>query len=86
MSETIDCRLPASVREWLASHSAATGVSQGQFIAAAVGEKMAAVESRGYLEQRAARGTRSAFDAVLAQVPDVPPSPGDERPALESGQ
>jgi hypothetical protein len=31
-----------------------------------------------YLEERARRGNREKFLAVLAEVPDVPPEPGDE--------
>lgn len=31
-----------------------------------------------YLDARASRGTRKAFDEVLKRVPDVPASPGDE--------
>ena len=81
MTATIDCQLRESVREWLTAHSAATGVTESQFIAAAVGEKMAAVESLGYLERRAARGDRVAYDAILAKVPDVPSVGGDELPS-----
>jgi hypothetical protein len=33
----------------------------------------------GTVDERAARGSREAFDRVLDQVPAVPPVPGDER-------
>jgi len=44
----------------------------------AVAEKMAALKTVDYLEDRARRGDRERFLAVLARVPDVPPEPGDE--------
>jgi hypothetical protein len=34
-----------------------------------------------YLEGRAARGSREAYDRVLSKVPAAPPLPGDERSA-----
>ena len=33
-----------------------------------------------YLRERAARGSREAFDAALALVPDTEPAPEDRRP------
>jgi hypothetical protein len=54
------------------------GVSINQIINAAVGEKVAALHTLDYLRERAKRGSRAAFDAVLAKVPDVEP-PGYDR-------
>jgi hypothetical protein len=53
------------------------GISINQFISTAVAEKMAALMT-DYLEERARRGTREKFLAVLAKVPDAAPEPGDE--------
>ncbi len=39
---------------------------------------MAALLTVDYLEERARRGSREKFLAVLAKVPDTPPEPGDE--------
>jgi Arc/MetJ-type ribon-helix-helix transcriptional regulator len=36
------------------------------------------LEETGWIEKRAARSTREAFERALAQVPDVTPIPGDE--------
>ena len=44
----------------------------------AVAEKMAALKTVDYLEDRARRGDRERILAVLARVPDVAPEPGDE--------
>jgi hypothetical protein len=56
------------------------GVSINQIINAAVGEKVAALQTLDYLRQRAKRGSRSAFEAVLAKVPDVEPPDYDRLP------
>jgi hypothetical protein len=54
------------------------GISIDQFISTAVAEKMAALMTLDYLEDRAKRGSREKFLAVLAKVPDAAPDPGDE--------
>jgi hypothetical protein len=56
------------------------GVSINQIINAAVGEKVAALHTLDYLRERAKRGSRVAFDAVLAKVPDVEPPDYDRLP------
>ena len=71
-------RLPASVVHSVESLTAGEEFGVDGFVASAVREKLAAVLADGYLERRAARGSRAAFDEALASVPDVPPVPGDE--------
>ncbi|MCC5849830.1 MAG: hypothetical protein JJU29_17225 [Verrucomicrobia bacterium] len=44
----------------------------------AIAEKLSAIETMDYLEERAARADRSAFERVLDKVPDVPPDPEDK--------
>jgi len=48
-------------------------ISINQFITSAVSEKLAALSTLDYLEERAKRSNRAKFDAVLAKVPDVEP-------------
>lgn len=50
-----------------------------QFIASAVAEKISALATETYLNERAARGSEAKFRAALAVVPDVPPGE-EERP------
>ena len=51
-----------------------------QPIATALAEKLAALGAQGYLESRANRATRAAFDQALAQVPeDLPTTAADLR-------
>ncbi len=58
------------------------GISINQFISTAVAEKLTALMTAEYLEERARQGERARFDAVLAKIPDVRPDAADqfERP------
>lgn len=53
------------------------GVAVNQFITTAVAEKLSALMTAEYLEQRAARGDRGRFDRVLARVRDIPAEDAD---------
>jgi len=48
-----------------------------QLIAAAIGEKLSALQTEDYLGSRASQASRAKFDAALAKVPDVEPEPFD---------
>jgi predicted transcriptional regulator len=75
---TLSLRLPDSIHKRLREVAQQEGVSINQLITTAVAEKMAALKTVDYLANRARRGDRERFLAVLAKVPDVPPEPGDE--------
>lgn len=66
-------RLPESLHKRLKEAASKEGISINQFIATAVAEKMSALLTEDYLQTRARRGTRTKYEAVLAQVPDVEP-------------
>lgn len=53
------------------------GISIHQFIRTAAAEKMAALMTVEYLEERARRGSREKFEAALAKLPDVEPESHD---------
>jgi predicted transcriptional regulator len=74
----LSLRLPDSLHDKVRELAKREDISLNQFIAMAVAEKMSALITSEYLEARAARGTRKAFEAVLKRVPDVSPSIGDE--------
>jgi hypothetical protein len=78
MSTTLSLRLPNSIHKQLKQRAEQDGISMNQFIATAVAEKLASLATMEYLEQRAQRGNRDKFNAVLAKVPDVEPEEGDE--------
>lgn len=75
---TLSLRLPDSLHRRIRELAQQEGISINQFISTAVAEKMAALLTVDYLEERARRSSREKFLSVLAKVPDVPPEPGDE--------
>ena len=75
---SLSLRLPDSLHAKVRELADRDDVSINQFIATAVAEKAAALLTLAYVEERAKRGDRAAFDRILARVPDVPPTPGDE--------
>jgi hypothetical protein len=54
------------------------GISINQFISTAAAEKLAALMTVDYLEERAKRGTRQRFEAALKRLPDVEPADDDK--------
>jgi len=83
----LSLRLPESLHRKVRELAAKESISINQFISTAVAEKMAALLTEEYLEERARLADPAAFDRILARVPDVPPLPGDERePAARNGQ
>lgn len=77
---TLSLRLPDSLHRKVKELAEQDDISINQFIATAVAEKMAALLTLDYLAERAQRGSRAAFDRVLAKIPVRPPLPGDELP------
>ena len=76
----LNLRLPQSLHRKLADVASREGVSINQLISSAVAEKMSALMTEEYLEERAKRGSRRRFAAVLAKVPDVEPEETDRLP------
>ena len=74
---TLSIRLPKSVHEQVKALASAEGISMNQFIGLAVAEKIAALQTVNYLEERAKRGSREKLLAVLAKAPDVEPEGHD---------
>ncbi len=74
---TLSLRLPESLHKRLKELARRDGVSINQFITAAVAEKLSALLAEEYLQERARRGDRAKFDAVLAKIADAPPDTAD---------
>jgi hypothetical protein len=74
---TLSVRLPASFHRQLRELAKREGVSINQLINSAVGEKLAVLMAGEYLEERARRGRRRDFEAVLAKVADREPPEND---------
>ena len=75
---TISIQLPDGLKEGIESLGKREGFSIEQFLAMAAGEKLAVMCSLDYLRKEASQGSRTDWDNYLANVPDVPPLPGDE--------
>jgi hypothetical protein len=71
--------LPAELQAEVARRASQTPGGESAWVADAVREKLAACAQLEYLEARAARGSRDAYERVLAKVLPVEPVPGDER-------
>jgi hypothetical protein len=78
----LSLRLPTSVHEQLRLYAEQEGISINQFITLAVAEKMAAINTKTYLQERAQRGSRAKLLAVLAKAPDVEPEAADSLPVM----
>src|SRR4051794_38070532 len=65
---TLSLRLPESLHKRLKEMAEREGISINQFISTAVAEKLSALMTVEYLEERASRGDRARFDAVLAKI------------------
>jgi hypothetical protein len=76
----LSIRLPDSLYKHLHVLTQADGISIDQFVASAIAEKIAALTTETDLEELAQQGSRAAYDAVLAKVPDVEPDVYDRRP------
>jgi hypothetical protein len=76
---TISLKLPKSLHK--AAHELAKSekISMNQLITLALAEKLAALTTAEYLEERSNRASRVAFEKAMAKVADVEP---DERDRL----
>jgi hypothetical protein len=75
---TMSLRLPESLHQKARELAEQEGVSINQLVATALAEKLAALMTVDYLEERARRGDRKTFERVLRKVKNRPPAPGDE--------
>lgn len=75
---TLSLRLPESLHKQLRELAKKEGISINQLATTALAEKMAALMTSEYLEQRAQRGSRDKFEDALAKVKDAEPEPRDE--------
>lgn len=74
---TISLRLPESLPESARALAEKENISINQLITLALAEKVSALMTEEYLGQRAKRGSKDKFQAVLARVPDVEPEERD---------
>jgi len=75
---TLSVRLPDSLHNMARELAKRDNISINQMIATALAEKISALKTEEYLEERASRGDRRKFLDAMAKVPNTPPLPGDE--------
>jgi uncharacterized protein (DUF1778 family) len=73
----ISVRVPNSLRSQIEKAAEKEGVSMSQFMAMAAAEKIASLDAKSYLEDRAERGSREKLLRVLEKAPDVEPEEYD---------
>lgn len=75
---TLSLRLPESLHHQAKELARQEGVSINQLIATALAEKLSALQTLTYLEERAARGSRQKFEQALKKVKNVPAETTDK--------
>ena len=70
---TITLRLSPSMHTLVRDLAREEDISMNQLITPAPAEKLSALATETYLEERAARGYRAKFEAALGKVADIEP-------------
>ena len=74
---TISLRLPQSLHKKVRDLAKQEEISINQFIATALAEKMSALMTSDYLEERSKRGNRQKFVRAMSKVRGVDPEKKD---------
>jgi len=74
---TLSLRIPESLHKRVKEVASNERFSINQFITTALAEKLSALDTENYLEERAKRGDRKKFLEVLSKIPDVDPEEYD---------
>jgi hypothetical protein len=77
-TRTYPLRLPRSLKDAVARLSREDGTSINQFVATAVAEKVAALQTARFFADRKARADFKAFDRIMRRRGGKPPAQGDE--------
>ena len=78
----VQVQIPDSLHKSLSDLAGRDGISIDQFISTAIAEKLSALMTEDYLKNRAGRGDRAKYEAILAKVPDVEPDEYDRIPTV----
>jgi post-segregation antitoxin (ccd killing protein) len=74
---TYPLRLPTSVKAEVVRRAKAEGTSFNQFVATAVAEKLAAMNTAAFFAERRGRADFDAFDRLMQRQGGEPPRPED---------
>ena len=75
---TYPLRLPTSVKAEVVRRAKADGTSFNQFVATAVAEKLAAMNTAAFFAERRGRADFEAFDRLMERSGGEAPPAGDE--------
>ena len=75
---TYPLRLPTSVKAEVVRRAKADGISFNQFVATAVAEKLAVMNTAAFFAERREQADFEAFDRLMSRTGGEPPPPGDE--------
>ena len=75
---TYPLRLPTSVKAEVVRRAKADGTSFNQFVATAVAEKLAAMNTAAFFAERRGRADFEAFDRLMGRSGGEAPPAGDE--------
>ena len=76
---TISLRLPSSLHKSVRELAKKEDVSINQLINTALAEKLSALMTADYLNERSKRGSRAKFERAMGKVKDLKPADRDER-------
>ena len=79
-TSTYPLRLPVSIKSEAERLAVSEGTSLNQFVASAVAEKVAALRTASYFDERRGRADWAAFDRLMGRAGGEPPRSGDELP------
>jgi hypothetical protein len=79
-TKTYPLRLPRSLKEAVERLSRQDGTSINQFVATAVAEKVSALQTARFFEDRRARADFKTFDKIMRRRGGKLPREGDEMP------
>ena len=74
---TYPLRLPHSIKAEVEKQAKADGTSINQFVATAVAEKLAAMNTATFFAERRARADFAGFDRLMHRKGGEPPQPDD---------
>ncbi|MDR0513828.1 MAG: type II toxin-antitoxin system HicB family antitoxin [Coriobacteriaceae bacterium] len=74
---TLSIRLPNSLHKAAREAAKRDDTSINQLIVIALAEKLSAISTSDYFEERAARGSAKRFHELMAKVPHTDPEPYD---------
>ena len=78
LQSTYPLRLPRSVKAEVERRAKKEGISVNQFVATAVAEKLAVMNTAQFFAERRSRADFAAFDRIMRRKSGEPPRDGDK--------